>query len=72
MHVDVAVTARDGLLTLQVDDDGVGIAAEARHGSGLANMGERADLGGGRFSVEPRPAAPGTTLLWSVPLGAPR
>src|SRR4051794_3796159 len=36
MHVDIAVTAREGVLALQVDDDGVGIATTHR-GSGLAN-----------------------------------
>jgi len=68
MHVDVAVTAREGWVTVQVDDDGVGIAA-VRHGSGLANMAERAELGGGTFAVERRESG-GTTLVWSVPLTA--
>jgi signal transduction histidine kinase len=71
MHVDVAVTARDGWLTLRVDDDGVGIPAEPQPGSGLANMRERAALGGGHFTVEPRDAR-GTALVWSVPLAAHR
>ncbi len=70
MHVDVAVTAREGWVTVQVDDDGVGIGA-VRHGSGLANMAERAELGGGTFAVERRESG-GTTLVWSVPLTATR
>lgn len=67
MHVDVAVTAREGRLTLRVDDDGRGIEAAPRHGSGLANMAERAAMAGGTFAVERR-ATGGTTLSWSVPV----
>ncbi|MFT3852085.1 MAG: hypothetical protein QM733_05020 [Ilumatobacteraceae bacterium] len=67
MHVDVAVTAREGRLTLLVDDDGVGIPDDRRIGSGLVNMGERAALGGGRFGVERRDTG-GSRLSWSVPL----
>jgi signal transduction histidine kinase len=70
MHVDVAVTAREGWVTVQVDDDGVGIRA-VRPGSGLANMAERAELGGGTFAVERRESG-GTTLVWSVPLTTTR
>ena len=64
--VDVEVTVDGTHVTLTVIDDGVGIPAKGRR-SGLANLAERAQQLGGRFSVDPG-AAGGTVLVWSVPL----
>jgi signal transduction histidine kinase len=53
-------------LVLRVEDDGVGMPADAPR-SGLRNMEERARGLGGSFDVEPRPGG-GTLLCWRVPL----
>jgi signal transduction histidine kinase len=53
-------------LELRVEDDGVGIPADQRRRSGLANLADRASAHGGEFSVEERPQG-GTTLIWRVP-----
>ncbi|HET9172712.1 MAG TPA: GAF domain-containing protein [Actinospica sp.] len=64
LDVEVAVDGTHG--TLRVIDDGVGIPARGRR-SGLANLAERAEQLGGRFSADPG-ADGGTVLVWSVPL----
>ena len=64
--VDVEVTVDGTHVTLTVMDDGVGIPATGRR-SGLANLAERAQQFGGRFSADPG-ASGGTVLVWSVPL----
>jgi signal transduction histidine kinase len=61
--VDFNVT--DGVLTLQVQDDGVG-GADARRGSGLIGIADRVQALGGTFEVE-SPADVGTTLLARLP-----
>jgi signal transduction histidine kinase len=71
-QVDVTVdTGPDGMLTVQVIDDGVGIPAEGRR-SGLRNLAGRAEKLGGELRLEPAsPGAdrPGTRLEWRVPRG---
>ncbi|MFE5589477.1 GAF domain-containing protein [Streptomyces sp. NPDC056549] len=67
-RVEVAVMADEGVLTVTVSDDGVGIP----HGgsrSGLRNLSERAGRLGGTLSVHAR-AEPGsgTVLEWRIPL----
>ncbi|HTJ70891.1 MAG TPA: GAF domain-containing protein [Actinospica sp.] len=63
--VDVEVVADGAHVTLTVLDDGVGIPAGGRR-SGLANLAERAQQLGGRFSADPGTEG-GTVLVWSVP-----
>ncbi|PSK86893.1 signal transduction histidine kinase [Murinocardiopsis flavida] len=63
VHVSVQADAR---LTLEVTDNGVGIADGGRS-SGLRNMAERAAALGGGFRIGRRPDH-GTELHWSVPL----
>ena len=64
----VLLTA-DGLLRLEVTDDGTGIAAGTRPGVGMAAMHERAAEIGGRCTVSS--AAPaGTRVLALLPLDA--
>jgi signal transduction histidine kinase len=65
-RADVEVTADGTHVTLTVMDDGVGIPVEGRR-SGLANLAERAQQLGGRFSADPG-AQGGTVLVWSVPV----
>jgi signal transduction histidine kinase len=69
-QVDVTVDVDpDGILTVQVTDDGTGIPAET-HRSGLRNLARRAEKLGGELRLEPAhpgAPAPGTRLEWRVP-----
>jgi len=66
-QVDVtADVSGDGVLCVQVTDDGVGIP-DGKHRSGLRNLASRAEKLGGEFQLTP--ADPGTRLEWRVPLG---
>ena len=67
----VSLALGDGLVELQVVDDGVGVPAQqAPHGYGLAAMAARAEQAGGSLQ---RAAAPGggTVLRVRLPLAAP-
>jgi signal transduction histidine kinase len=64
--VEVEVAVDGSHVTLTVIDDGTGIPGKGRR-SGLANLAERAEQLGGRFSADPG-ADGGTVLAWSVPL----
>jgi signal transduction histidine kinase len=65
----VRLRARDGVLELRIEDDGVGFdAARARGvGLGLASMSERARLVGAEFTVDSRIGG-GTCVRVRVPL----
>lgn len=66
VRVDVAVL--DGMLTVNVSDRGPGLPpGGAVRNSGLANLAERAQAGGGDCSVRPRPDG-GVALEWWVPV----
>jgi signal transduction histidine kinase len=69
-QVDVTVdTDSDGMLTVQVTDNGNGIPEEGRR-SGLRNLASRAEKLGGELRLEPvdpGAPAPGTRLEWRVP-----
>jgi signal transduction histidine kinase len=60
-NVNISVSTADGLLRLQVEDDGVGFVVEEalakRESFGLAGLRERVTLLGGRFQVASRTAA---------------
>ncbi|GAA2000637.1 GAF domain-containing sensor histidine kinase [Catenulispora subtropica] len=64
--VEVDLATADGLLTLRIADDGVGIPEQGRR-SGLANIADRAAELNGEFAIEPR-AGGGSVLVWKVPL----
>ncbi|MFD0142562.1 MULTISPECIES: sensor histidine kinase [unclassified Streptomyces] len=66
--VEVTVAADEGVLTVEVCDDGVGMP-EGGSRSGLRNLAERAGRLGGTLSVRGR-AEPGggTELEWRIPL----
>ncbi|WP_211176999.1 GAF domain-containing protein [Pseudonocardia acidicola] len=62
---EVDVTARPDRLTLDVRDDGIGMASTTRR-SGLANLRRRAERHGGTLTLTPREPK-GTHLSWSIP-----
>ncbi len=65
----VRLFVTDGQLTIEVQDDGVGVTATSVRGEGLTDLEERAARLGGEFSI--RPAEPvGTTASWRVPMYA--
>jgi len=66
--VEVRVVARDGLLSVTVEDDGRGLAEPGPGGRGLANMRARADELHGTLDVHPAPDGTGTCLRWTVPI----
>ncbi|MBL8174097.1 MAG: GAF domain-containing sensor histidine kinase [Bryobacterales bacterium] len=61
-HVNLSATTADGVLRLQVEDDGVGFhveeALEKRNSFGLAGIRERVALMGGKFQIESQPNGP--------------
>lgn len=69
-QVDVTVdTDGDGMLSVQVTDNGTGIPASGRR-SGLRNLAQRAEKLGGDLRLEaahPDASKPGTRLRWRVP-----
>ncbi|WTG22935.1 GAF domain-containing sensor histidine kinase [Streptomyces decoyicus] len=65
-HLDVTLSVNAAGVTLTVTDDGAGVG-DAPHTGGLANMRARADMHGGRLSVE-TPEGGGTRVVWWVPL----
>ncbi len=71
-RVDVTVDiSADGVLTVQVTDDGTGITDDG-HRSGLRNLAARAEKLGGELRldpVQPDTDRPGTRLEWRARLG---
>jgi signal transduction histidine kinase len=68
-RVDVEVDVSSGVLVLEVIDDGVGFGpGHPVPGNGLTNMQARAELHAGSFEIARRTAAPGTRVLWTVPM----
>ncbi|WP_413254208.1 GAF domain-containing protein [Streptomyces decoyicus] len=65
-HLDVTLSVNAAGVTLTVTDDGAGVG-DAPHTGGLANMRARADMHGGRLSVE-TPEGGGTRVVWWVSL----
>jgi signal transduction histidine kinase len=62
----VRISPRDGMLEVEVSDDGVG-GADTSKGSGLRGLGDRVSAVGGRLWVE-SPVGAGTTIGVEVPL----
>ncbi|MHB1596312.1 MAG: GAF domain-containing sensor histidine kinase [Streptosporangiaceae bacterium] len=60
----IALARQDGLITLDVTDDGRGLGTPTRS-SGLASMRRRAERNGGTFQVT-APADGGTRLTWTA------
>jgi signal transduction histidine kinase len=66
-HVDIAVGRGPRRVRLRVSDDGRGFDPAAGGQFGLSGMAERADLLGGRLTVESAPGG-GTMLTADIPL----
>jgi signal transduction histidine kinase len=62
--VTISLAMEDGLITLEVTDDGRGLGAPARS-SGLASMRRRAENNGGNLQIT-APADGGTRLTWTA------
>jgi len=65
-HVDVSVRVHGKQFTVQVVDDGVGMARDAAR-SGLVNLASRAEHLGGSLRVSSSRAG-GTSVVWQVPV----
>jgi PAS domain S-box-containing protein len=65
--VDVVVSVSEGVVSLNVGDDGVGFPGHPAAGHGLANMTARATELGGRCAITRRHPS-GTLVQWEVPL----
>ena len=65
---EVTIEVDDAAATVVLEDDGVGIRANARR-SGISNLEERALRHGGTFEVRRREGG-GTRVRWRVPLGS--
>ncbi|MFG2483181.1 GAF domain-containing protein [Streptomyces virginiae] len=67
-RAEVSLSAVEGVLTVLVTDDGVGVSEGGRR-SGLRNLAERAERLGGELCVSAAgPTGRGTKLEWRVPL----
>jgi signal transduction histidine kinase len=64
-RAEVCVSRRDGLLSVQVTDDGLGGARPAE-GTGLSGLADRVEALGGRLRVE-SPAGGGTRIIGEIP-----
>jgi signal transduction histidine kinase len=60
----ISLALRDGLITLEVTDNGRGLGTPARN-SGLASMRRRAERNGGTLQLTTPPGG-GTRLTWTV------
>jgi signal transduction histidine kinase len=67
-HVTLGLARAGDEVTLEVADDGRGLAADAAEGHGLRGMRERARGAGGTLQVDSTPGV-GTTLRLTVPVG---
>jgi len=65
----VELTYGNGDLTLQIDDDGEGPAAQAGGGSGIAGMRDRATALGGELEAGPQPTG-GFRVRARLPIGS--
>ncbi len=70
-EVKIALTRRGNLLTLDVRDNGIGMAVHpATRGCGLAGIADRVTAAGGKFAIDSKPGA-GTALTLSIPVLRP-
>ena len=66
-RIEIGLFARDGVIVLNVSDDGVGFDPDAESGGfGLVGMRERVALVGGRLEIRSEPGE-GTTVKAELP-----
>jgi signal transduction histidine kinase len=67
-RIGITLAERVGLVTLTVEDDGIGVpeTAEKSDGLGIRIMAHRAAMVGGSFAIEPGPTG-GTIVTCSIP-----
>ena len=71
-RIGIALSERNGQVTLTVEDDGVGVPDTCeRAGLGIRIMAHRAAMIGGSFAIEPAPTG-GTIVTCSFPKPPPR
>ena len=70
-RIGITLAGQDGLVTLTVEDDGVGVpeTAQKSGGLGVRIMAHRAAMIGGSFTIEPAPTG-GTIVTCSIPKAA--
>jgi signal transduction histidine kinase len=70
-RIGITLAGQDGLVTLTVEDDGVGVpeTAQKSGGLGVRIMAHRAAMIGGCFTIEPAPTG-GTIVTCSIPKAA--
>ncbi|QTE28644.1 sensor histidine kinase [Pengzhenrongella sicca] len=68
VRVSVAGSGRGGTVTIEVEDDGVGLSPERDRHSGTKNLATRAGRHGGTFTLGTPPSGRGTLVHWRAPL----
>jgi signal transduction histidine kinase len=68
-RVAIRLSQRHGVLSFEVEDDGVGFDPETARGSGLTNMRDRLEAVGGQLDVRSVSGA-GTTVVGRIPVAA--
>lgn len=72
VRMQVVSTDADGLVTIEVSDDGGGMPAGRSRSSGLANLAQRARRHGGTFLISGPRSGVGTILRWQAPMDSRR
>lgn len=67
-HCNIILKIMNELMTIEIVDDGIGIANNHPVGIGLTSIGERADELGGTFIIKPKQSQ-GTHLFITLPIG---
>lgn len=69
IHTDaIPGVASAGEVTIEVTDDGVGLAERSKRSSGTGNLASRARQHKGGFTLTPNTDGPGTTMTWTAPI----
>ena len=69
VRVAVEGAGHTGSVTVDVEDDGVGLPGLRERSSGTGNLATRARQHGGTFTLGAAPSGKGTLLSWQAPLG---
>lgn len=69
-NVEVEISVSGSLISITVDDDGVGLPAHSTRSSGVKNLSARARAHNGTFELASRSSG-GTRARWQVPIDSP-